>query len=404
MQVKVFKMKEFVKSYKIIALVIVMLLSFNEIKAQCEIHLEDGVTMPVCYNDELFMSVDFNVNYSYAWIHNGDTISNGPNALVKITENNSVYSVEIWNTATGEIICYPAPSITITMRPKFDIQFRQLTYTCSDRTNDNGKTARVRATATGGGYSSFTYHWNSPILPIQYLDDPQTAMGLSAYTNYTMTVTNEYGCSQTDTVRLKAYPNPTVEISSDPSDTVYLDNPFVTWQFENTETHFVDLDTIPHDTIIEISNFFWEFDGYSNTFTSSNPKVSFSSEGQGNARLTVTNDQGCDTTFTASINVLPVKLKIPNIFTPNGDNINDYFEIGYGDEGKPINDLNEYFLSHKLVIFNRWGRIVYESSDYRNDWDGGKLPDGTYFYVLDCKGQTQNYSYKGSVMIWNSGR
>ena len=352
--------------------------------------------MPVCYNDELLLSVDLNVNYSYAWIYNNDTISEGPSALVKVTQNNSVYEVFIWNTASGAPVCNN--SITITMRPKFNIEFEQLALTCSDKNDDNGKTARAKATASGD-YSTFTYHWNSPIQPIQYMDNPQIAMGLSAYTNYTMTVTNEYGCSQTDTVRLKAHLNPNIEILSDPTDTVYLDNPYVTWRFNNNDTVYDG-----HDTLIEITNFFWEFDGYENTFTSSKPKVSFSEEGLGNAMLTVTNDQGCDTTYHSSINVLPVKLKIPNIFTPNGDGINDYFEIGYGNEGKPINDLNEYFLSHKLVVFNRWGRIVYESTNYKNDWDGGKLPDGTYFYVLECKGQTQNYNYKGSVMIWNSGR
>ena len=397
MQIKHIEMKRLFSTYKTIIIAICILFSFNEIKAQCEILLEDGVTMPVCWNDELLLSVDLNVNYSYVWMHNGDTIGDGPNVLVQITENNAVYSVFVYNTASGQPIC--DNSITITMRPKFDIDFEQLTLTCSDKTNDNGKTARAKATASGGGYTTFTYHWNSPILPIQYMDNPQIAMGLSAYTNYTMTVTNEYGCSQTDTVVLKAHLNPNIEILSDPTDTVYLDNPYVTWRFNNNDTTYQG-----HDTLIEISNFYWQFDGYDHTFTSSKPKVSFSEEGQGNAMLTVTNDYGCDTTYHASINVLPVKLKIPNIFTPNGDGYNDYFEIGYGENGRPINDLNEYFLSHKLVIFNRWGRTVYESNNYKNDWDGGDLPDGTYFYVLECKGHTQNYNYKGSVMIWNSGR
>ena len=390
-------MKRLFSTYKTIVLSICIIFSINEIKAQCEISLEDGVTMPVCYKDELLLSVDLNINYSYAWIHNGDTISEGPTALVEITENNSVYSVYIWNTQSGAPVCNN--SITITMRPKFNIDFEQLTLTCSDKTNDNGKTARAKATASGGGYSDFTYHWNAPILPIQYMDNPQIAMGLSAYTNYTMTVTNEYGCSQTDTVSLRAHLNPNIEITSDPADTVYLDNPYVTWSFTNNDTVYNG-----HDTLIEVSNFFWEFDGYSSTFTNSKPKIAFSEEGQGGAMLTVTNDYGCDTTYRTSIHVLPVKLKIPNIFTPNGDGYNDYFEIGYGEEGKPINDLNDYFLSHKLVVFNRWGRTVYESNDYKNDWDGGDLPDGTYFYVLECKGHTQNYRYQGSVMIWNSGR
>lgn len=389
-------MKKPFSIYIIIVFTIINLLSINKIQAQCEIHLEDGVTMPVCYKTDLLLSVDWNANYSYEWIHNGETIGNDPTALVNVTEDNSVYEVYITNTVTGMPVCNN--SITITMRPKFDIDFQQLALTCSDNTDENGRTGKVKATASGGGYTSFTYHWNSPILPIQYMDDPQIAIGLSAYTNYTMTVTNEYGCQQTDTVRLKAYMNPNIKIYSDPSDTVYIDNPYVTWWFTNNDTIYDG-----HDTIIEISNFFWEFDGYDNTITTTKPRIPFSDESMGNAKLTVFNDYGCDTTFRAHIDVLPVRLKIPNIFTPNGDGFNDYFEIGYAD-GQPINDLNEYFLSHKLVIFNRWGKVVYESTNYQNDWDGGKLPDGTYFYVLDCKGHTRNYNYKGAVMIWNSGR
>ena len=388
-------MKKLSSTYKFIVLAIAILFSINEIKAQCEITADE--TMPVCYNTDLLLSVAWNANYSYVWTHNNDTIGDGFNVLVRITEDNAVYNVFVYNTASGALVC--DNSITVTMRPKFNIDFEQLALTCSDKNDDNGKTARARATASGGGYTDFTYHWNAPILPIQYMDDPQVAIGLSAYTNYTITVTNEYGCQQTDTVSLRAYMNPNIEIFSDPADTVYLDNPYVTWWFNNNDTI-----NEGYEGPIEISNFFWEFDGYENTFTSSRPKVAFTEEGHGGARLTVTNEYGCDTTFSDYVTVLPVKLRVPNIFTPNGDGINDYFEIGYGEEGKPINDLNQYFLSHKLVIFNRWGKIVYESTDYKNDWDGGKLPDGTYFYVLDCKGKTQNYNYKGSVMIFDSGR
>ena len=390
-------MKNLKKSYKTIVLAIAILFSFNVLNAQCDIQLEEGVTLPVCYNTELLLSVDMIPSYTYVWTHNGDTLSQGPNTLAIIREDNSIYNVFIYDEM-GNLYCNS--SKTITMRPKFDIDFEQLTLTCSNKQASNGRTGKVKATASGGGYSQFDYQWNSPITPIQYMDNPQIAMGLSAYTNYTITVTNEYGCAQTDTVRLKAYTNPNVVISSDPQDTVYLDNPFVTWSFDNLETVCDG-----HDTIIEISNFYWEFEGYENTFTDRNPTISYSSVGYKLTSLNVTTDLGCDTTFKdTQFQVLPVKLKIPNIFTPNGDGINDYFEIGYGEDGHPINDLNEYFLSHRLVVFNRWGRIVYESKDYRNDWDGGKLPDGTYFYVLECKGETDNYRYQGSVMIWNSGR
>ena len=393
-------MKRLVSTYKITVFFMLISLFINKIEAQnCNIHVEPDVTMPVCYQDELLLSVEYNINNSYAWIHKGDTISNGPNVMVAITENNSVYDVFVFNTASGVLLCNN--SITITMRPKFDVDFEQLALTCQDKNSDNGKTAKVKATASGGGYSNFSYVWNYPIQPIQYLDDPQIAVGLSAYTDYSVTVTNEFGCKQTESVRLKAYPNPNIELFSTPKDTVYLDNPYVTWSYKNNDTVYDG-----QDTLIEISNFYWEFDGYERTFTEEKPTIAYSSS-QGSTpvtKFTATSDMGCDSTYTKTIQVLPVKLKIPNIFTPNGDGINDYFEIGYGEDGRPINDLSVYFLSNKLVIFNRWGRIVYESNDYKNDWDGGKLPDGTYFYVLECKGETQNYRYQGSVMIWNSGR
>lgn len=69
--------------------------------------------------------------------------------------------------------------------------------------------------------------------------------------------------------------------------------------------------------------------------------------------------------------------EIPNIITPNGDPLNQYFVI----EG------NTYGPNH-LTLFNRWGEQVFSSDDYTNDWDGGELPGGVYFYriVGDCLG------------------
>ncbi|MBL7931213.1 MAG: gliding motility-associated C-terminal domain-containing protein, partial [Bacteroidia bacterium] len=91
---------------------------------------------------------------------------------------------------------------------------------------------------------------------------------------------------------------------------------------------------------------------------------------------------------------VPTMLEIPNTntlfipegFSPNGDNINDVFHItGLPTEGQ-----------NSLIIFNRWGNKVYSSSDYDNLWDGtpnvgvtlgkSKLPQGTYYYILDMKG------------------
>ena len=66
----------------------------------------------------------------------------------------------------------------------------------------------------------------------------------------------------------------------------------------------------------------------------------------------------------------PLVLEIPNVFTPNGDGFNDFFVI----EGIENCELT------KLIISNRGGSVVFQSNAYHNNWDGGNLEAGTYYY------------------------
>lgn len=66
----------------------------------------------------------------------------------------------------------------------------------------------------------------------------------------------------------------------------------------------------------------------------------------------------------------PAHLSIPNLFTPNGDGVNDFFVI----EGL------EQYTSPKLVVRDKSNRVVYQSANYHNKWDGGDCPDGIYNY------------------------
>jgi gliding motility-associated-like protein len=69
--------------------------------------------------------------------------------------------------------------------------------------------------------------------------------------------------------------------------------------------------------------------------------------------------------------VQPLVPQTPNIITPNNDGKNDNFTI-----------LNKG-LNTKLEIYNRWGRLVYKTDDYKNDWDGQQESAGTYFYTIE---------------------
>ncbi|RZA01231.1 MAG: tandem-95 repeat protein [Sphingobacteriaceae bacterium] len=79
---------------------------------------------------------------------------------------------------------------------------------------------------------------------------------------------------------------------------------------------------------------------------------------------------------TVNITVKEVKeLKIPTLFSPNGDGVNDGFVI---------KDLEDY-AQNELVVINRWGNEVYRQADYKNNWSGTGLNEGTYFYIVRLK-------------------
>jgi len=101
---------------------------------------------------------------------------------------------------------------------------------------------------------------------------------------------------------------------------------------------------------------------------------------------------GCDTTHaSANVSVIDCSINIPNVITPeNKDGYNDYFKI---------TNL-EYYPNSHLWIYNRWGKKVYESENYQNDFDGADLAPGTYYYVLYLNHPKKGMiDYHGTITI-----
>jgi CHU_C Type IX secretion signal domain len=76
---------------------------------------------------------------------------------------------------------------------------------------------------------------------------------------------------------------------------------------------------------------------------------------------------------------LPVyKLLVPNVFTPDGSpGYNDNFEIGFGADGLTPGEAGQKV---QLIVINRWGKKVFESQDYKNDWKAQDLEGGVYYF------------------------
>jgi len=77
-------------------------------------------------------------------------------------------------------------------------------------------------------------------------------------------------------------------------------------------------------------------------------------------------------TITFNMTTIDCKISIPNVVTPNGDNVNEYFKISG----------LENFSGTSLLVYNRWGNKIYSNDDYKNDWKPA-VNTGTYFYVVN---------------------
>jgi gliding motility-associated-like protein len=149
------------------------------------------------------------------------------------------------------------------------------------------------------------------------------------------------------------------------------------------------------NTSIDADNYEWTFNNETTT-TEEHPSVIFNYGSEYTIELEGTNNNGCFAGVTA-IDLANsfdeyYSIRIPNVFTPNGDGENDIFSIEIPGKLASCLDLN---------IYNRWGQLIYKSYGNVVSWDGHtpdgvKVPDGSYFYTIDIKEKT----YKGHLNIF----
>ncbi|MDR9488467.1 gliding motility-associated C-terminal domain-containing protein, partial [Salibacter sp.] len=169
---------------------------------------------------------------------------------------------------------------------------------------------------------------------------------------YPLTATNE--CGQiTDTIILYAEEDPKPQLGAD---TVICEGEEVRIQTKPTFTNHT---------------FDWNTGQETQTITAKE---------SGLYRVTVTSKRGCEGSDEIEIADCPINIFIPNAFTPNGDGLNDKFEV----QGIGITD-------YHILIFDRWGNLVFESNDINRSWNGlqnnsgEKVNQGTYNYKLQYR-------------------
>ena len=291
-----------------------------------------------------------------------------------------------------------------------------------------------------GGTPPYFYNWNHGN---ESHGEVLENIGVGAYT---VEVTDVNGCLTISTIALQAHPNPTIE-TSDPqricqgeeaSFTVYSDHNLAgcNWTFETGQTFtscndishrfnttgcidatvqvvsvngciselqlsdFICIDPKPiadfamnDDEINTLNNtvsfwnesqnatdYFWDF-GDGQTTTVENPSHSFPNNSAGSYIVTLFaySEFDCVDSISTIIKVEEdMRIFVPNAFTPDGDKFNEVFS--------PVLDGDFNRFDYQLLIFNRWGELLFESRDAEVGWNGtygGKvMQDGVYVWKL----------------------
>jgi gliding motility-associated-like protein len=309
------------------------------------------------------------VTYTYSWKPDGN-LSDPSSAIPLFTPGNTT---NFTLTVTNSLAVSVTDVVTITVSEILanagnDVFILPNTTAILDGTASIGKNLVYQWTTTTGKIESGANTGN-PVI--------------SSFGEYFLEVTDDYGCSSSDTVnvfRLEQAP-----LANDDYDTTSYRTQTIIPVLAN--------DTDPQNSLnpasLKITSV--PFNGtayvdYDNYTIHYRPNEGFS--GNDMFEYEVCNTANLCDKAKVYVLVTGYQFRIPNAFTPNGDGINDFFEI-IGIELYPGNT---------ITIVNRWGNKVYEAQNYGIDtypvfWDGyantgstflgNELPTGTYYYILD---------------------
>lgn len=318
-----------------------------------------GFDVAICIGSSTTLTASGGINYSWS---PGTNLSNtntaNPTADPQVT---ITYTVIVTDTngcsATDDVI------VLVNTLPTADAGFD--TLLC------NGSS--ITLFGTGG----LSYQW-SPTTGLNNVNIANPVASPSSLTTYTVIVTDVNGCTDDDQV--------TIDINAQPKSLFELDSTLT-----QVDCNGINIQTVNSST--DALNYNWDMgDGTMTTVDNPSHQYPFGS----NAIITlIAINNGCRDSSSLPLNLddLSDYLKdIPNTFTPNGDAINDCYEL------KSKTDFSD---CSTWAVFNRWGEKVFQSDHQNKCWNGKKnskgeaCPTGTYFYILKVNGASLN----GSILL-----
>ena len=239
---------------------------------------------------------------------------------------------------------------------------------------NNGGVPKI---TVSGGTASYNYQWyNDSILIPNAINDSLNNIGPGTYS---VLITDSKGCVATGGAT-------TFTVTGSGLITASI-SPVYTNDQAPVNVTFTSLST-------GAINYIWNF-GNGTTSTQQNPPaVGYINAGTFSVTLIASNGNCSDTAYALVVADVATNIVVPNIFSPNGDAINDFFFI----KCTGIKSL-------ACTIYNRWGQLIYSITSVNQTWDGemnngNKATDGTYFYLLEASGiDGKNYTLNGDITL-----
>ncbi len=316
--------------------------------------------------------------------------SNSPTLSTSLQENGYRVNINVDGNSENDFYCW-------VFQPEIiSAEIETTTFDCATlalAVNPQVKTLTYYNLTNGSSITlsySFTYQWES--LPTGDMDgSTEEAPSLdSPYenTSYDVTISAFNGASSlTSSIDIEA-----IAVSAEFSySAIDRDNYNETDDLDNNEGSAPISVSFTSESLGTITDYEWNFvredDDYNFApHLEANTNFTFEEAGTYNVSLMVSNViTGCSSTKTIDDPLVITEMEIdaPNVFTPDGDGINDEFVVVYHS-----------VKSFKMVIVNRWGRKVFTTNNPGEGWDGkinGKnASEGVYFYYIEAKGYNEN--------------
>ncbi len=320
-----------------------------------------GETM-FCNGDTIILQASTMPRYQWS---TGDT-----SAQIKVAQQGWYYL-----SVSDQNGCTATDSIYIEQIPTLDIQ----TYT-QDESCYNAKDGKISIAYISGGVGTIRYYiGNTPV------NNGDTLRDLSPG-NYTISALDSLGCEWHTDISIEAAPQLWVSLGDD--------------IIVNTADKTIRVEADNNFTTIQ--NIQWYIDGQ--LIDNDDTYYEFIPSKDTQIEVVLSDDKGCTQSDTLNIHLditEEIEVYIPNIFSPNGDGLNDIWSISGSKAIKEI----EY-----IAIYDRWGEQVYRKEHilmdtYRTElWDGSykgqKVNSGVYVYILGLKTQDDKQILKaGDITV-----